>query len=229
LQEDARGGSALFVGTAAWFSNFFESALVSRVQRRICIGIVRFWRVGRFGGQFKGLRAQQLGTIVVKELVGRTGLHAQNDGLTFHDSLARGRIAAGGENFPVPGGMLETVENLRRDYAISRSEQDQFACQSHRKAVAAQDSGVANTRADTTVDSLSALRLILKDATTRTLPAPRATPTGRTMAPRLASSPLWNRIKKLADAFPNISVQPSFQSAPLVDNHSRMQYFMQIY
>ena len=27
-----------------WFSNFFENALVSRVNRRICIRIVRFWR-----------------------------------------------------------------------------------------------------------------------------------------------------------------------------------------
>jgi acetyl-CoA C-acetyltransferase len=34
----------------------------------------------------------------------------------FHDSLARGRITAGGKRFPVPGGMIETAENLRRDY-----------------------------------------------------------------------------------------------------------------
>ena len=27
-----------------WFSNFFENAQVSRVKRRICIRIVRFWR-----------------------------------------------------------------------------------------------------------------------------------------------------------------------------------------
>lgn len=29
---------------AAWFSTFFENALVSRVKRRIDIRIVRFWR-----------------------------------------------------------------------------------------------------------------------------------------------------------------------------------------
>jgi transposase len=29
---------------AAWFSTFFENALVSRVKRRMCIRIVRFWR-----------------------------------------------------------------------------------------------------------------------------------------------------------------------------------------
>jgi hypothetical protein len=29
---------------AAWFSSFFEKAFVSRVNRRIDIRIVRFWR-----------------------------------------------------------------------------------------------------------------------------------------------------------------------------------------
>lgn len=32
------------------------------------------------------------------------------DVMQFHDSLARGRVTAGGRNFPVPGGMLETAE-----------------------------------------------------------------------------------------------------------------------
>src|SRR4051812_47822363 len=35
-------------------------------------------------------------------------------GVMLHDALARGRVTAGGINFPVPGGMLETAENLRR-------------------------------------------------------------------------------------------------------------------
>ena len=108
---------------------------------------------------------------------------AKGDALVFHDGLARGRITAGGENFPVAGGMLETAENLRRDYKISRAEQDEFACHSHLKAVAAQTSGVfaqeivpvevagrqgpqmidkdEHPRADTTVESLAALRPIL--------------------------------------------------------------------
>jgi len=34
----------------------------------------------------------------------------------MQDRLARGRITAGGFRHPVPGGMLETAENLRRDY-----------------------------------------------------------------------------------------------------------------
>jgi len=57
------------------------------------------------------------------------------------DALARGRVTAGGVNYPVPGGMLETAENLRREYGISRSEQDELAVRSHERAVAAQASG----------------------------------------------------------------------------------------
>jgi acetyl-CoA C-acetyltransferase len=57
------------------------------------------------------------------------------------DALARGRVTAGGVHFPVPGGMLETAENLRREYGIARSEQDELALRSHERAVAAQASG----------------------------------------------------------------------------------------
>jgi acetyl-CoA C-acetyltransferase len=59
----------------------------------------------------------------------------------LHDALARGRTTAGGSNYPVPGGMIETAENLRRAYDISRSEQDQLSLASHRRATAAQDEG----------------------------------------------------------------------------------------
>jgi len=62
--------------------------------------------------------------------------------LELHDSLARGRVTAGGRFHPVPGGMLETAENLRAEYGISRREQDELALRSHRRAVAAQRSGV---------------------------------------------------------------------------------------
>ena len=64
------------------------------------------------------------------------------DGMKFDDSLVKGRITAGGLHYPVPGGMIETAENLRRDYALPRAEQDAYAGESHRRAVAAQDSGV---------------------------------------------------------------------------------------
>jgi acetyl-CoA C-acetyltransferase len=64
--------------------------------------------------------------------------------IVFHDRLGRARVTAGGIHHPVPGGMLETAENLRREYQISRAEQDEFALQSHRRAVAAQDAGRFN-------------------------------------------------------------------------------------
>jgi acetyl-CoA C-acetyltransferase len=70
----------------------------------------------------------------------RWGVKGQ--GVTLHDGLARGRVTAGGQNYPVPGGMLETAENLRRDYRIGREEQDRLALTSHQRAVAAQTSGV---------------------------------------------------------------------------------------
>ncbi|MFG2090982.1 acetyl-CoA C-acetyltransferase [Spirillospora sp. NPDC048824] len=62
--------------------------------------------------------------------------------LELHDALAQGRVTAGGVNHPVPGGMLETAENLRREYGIGREEQDELSARSHRRAVAAQESGV---------------------------------------------------------------------------------------
>ena len=58
-------------------------------------------------------------------------------GVKVHDGLARGRTTAGGRHYPVPGGMLETAENLRRQYGISREEQDELAVTSHQRAVAA--------------------------------------------------------------------------------------------
>jgi acetyl-CoA C-acetyltransferase len=66
---------------------------------------------------------------------------AMGDGLVFHDRLARARLTAGGSNYPVPGGMLETAENLRREFEITREDQDRLAVSSHQHAVAAQKSG----------------------------------------------------------------------------------------
>ncbi|MCW2782170.1 MAG: Acetyl-CoA acetyltransferase [Marmoricola sp.] len=66
---------------------------------------------------------------------------ARSETQPFHDRLARGRITAGGVNHPVAGGMLETAENLRREYRIPREEQDELALRSHQRAVAAQLAG----------------------------------------------------------------------------------------
>lgn len=104
-------------------------------------------------------------------------------GVTVHDGLARGRTTAGGRHHPVPGGMLETAENLRRQYGISRVEQDELAVSSHQRAVAAQKDGIfaeeiipvavrtrqgeqvidtdEHPRADTTVESLAKLKPVL--------------------------------------------------------------------
>lgn len=81
----------------------------------------------------------------------------------LHDRLARGRVTAGGRNHPVPGGMLETAENLRREYGIGRAEQDELALRSHERAVAAQRDGrfaeeivpvtVSGRKGDTVVDT----------------------------------------------------------------------------
>ncbi|WP_327117856.1 acetyl-CoA C-acetyltransferase [Nocardia sp. NBC_01730] len=107
----------------------------------------------------------------------------KGDGVALSDRLARARVTAGGKNFPVPGGMIHTAEHLRAEFAISRTDQDAFAVQSHQRAVAAQTSGrfaeeivgVAvpqrksdpllvdtdeHPRADTTLETLAALRPI---------------------------------------------------------------------
>ena len=104
-------------------------------------------------------------------------------GVRVHDALARGRSTAGGQHYPVPGGMLETAENLRRHYGISRLEQDELAVRSHQRAVAAQKDGIMaeeiipvpvrtrqgdelidtdeHPRADTSVESLAKLKPVL--------------------------------------------------------------------
>ncbi|MFL6145233.1 MAG: acetyl-CoA C-acetyltransferase [Labedaea sp.] len=61
--------------------------------------------------------------------------------VALNDRLARARATAGGTYHPVEGGMVETAENLRRDYAIPREEQDELALASHRRAVAAIEDG----------------------------------------------------------------------------------------
>jgi acetyl-CoA C-acetyltransferase len=64
---------------------------------------------------------------------------SRSGGAMLEDRLVRSRVTAGGVNHPVPGGMLETAENLRREYGIPREEQDELALRSHRLAVAAHE------------------------------------------------------------------------------------------
>ncbi|WP_021596954.1 MULTISPECIES: acetyl-CoA C-acetyltransferase [Actinomadura] len=111
---------------------------------------------------------------------------AKGPDVRLHDRLARARVTAGGANHPVPGGMVETAENLRREYTIPREEQDRLALRSHQRAVAAADAGRfddemvpvtvrgrkgdvvvdrdEHPRADTTLERLAALRPVMRNA-----------------------------------------------------------------
>jgi acetyl-CoA acetyltransferase family protein len=109
---------------------------------------------------------------------------ARSGGAMLEDRLVRGRVTAGGINHPVPGGMIETAENLRREYSIQRQEQDELALRSHQLAVAAQQNGTfaeeivpvevrdrknssrtidrdEHPRADATLESLAGLRPVM--------------------------------------------------------------------
>ncbi|WP_026424009.1 acetyl-CoA C-acetyltransferase [Actinokineospora inagensis] len=97
-------------------------------------------------------------------------------GVELRDRLARARVTAGGANHPVPGGMVETAENLRRDYEIGRDEQDELSLRSHQRAVAAIAAGrfddeivpvgeVArdeHPRPDASLDALARLKPIMR-------------------------------------------------------------------
>lgn len=104
-------------------------------------------------------------------------------GVLLRDALGRARETAGGRHYPVPGGMLETAENLRRDYAISREDQDALALRSQQRAARAVAEGRfddeivpvtvpgrrgdtvisvdESPRPDTTLEALAGLRPVL--------------------------------------------------------------------
>jgi acetyl-CoA C-acetyltransferase len=112
---------------------------------------------------------------------------ARSGSVTLHDRLERGRERSQPvERFGHISGMIETAENLAREYQISREDADAFSAESHRRAAAAwadgkfaeelvpiavpqrkgdpvvfaSDEGV---RAETTAASLGALRPLMKD------------------------------------------------------------------
>ncbi|RCW64406.1 acetyl-CoA C-acetyltransferase [Pseudorhodoferax soli] len=60
----------------------------------------------------------------------------------FHDRLERGRERSQPEaRFGRISGMIETAENLARDYGVTREEADAFALRSHQRAAAAWEAG----------------------------------------------------------------------------------------
>lgn len=110
----------------------------------------------------------------------RGGVRAGN--VTLHDRLTRGRVMSQPvERFGVISGMIETAENLAKDYNISREACDAYAARSHARATAAWANGVFDDeivpvpvpqkrgdpvmftkdegfRSDATVETLAALR-----------------------------------------------------------------------
>ena len=111
---------------------------------------------------------------------GRRGVLA--GGMMLHDRLTRGRLMSQPiERFGVITGMIETAENLARDYNISREACDAYAVRSHQRAAAAWANGLFDDelvpveipqrkgdpkifahdegyRADATMESLGALK-----------------------------------------------------------------------
>ncbi|WP_084421628.1 acetyl-CoA C-acetyltransferase [Henriciella litoralis] len=107
----------------------------------------------------------------------------------FYDRLDRGRERSQpSERFGYISGMIETAENLARDYDISREAADAYAAQSQQRAAAAWQEGKFDEevvtvevpqrkgdpvyfskdegiRPETTRESLSKLRVLMKDGT----------------------------------------------------------------
>ncbi|WP_367067097.1 acetyl-CoA C-acetyltransferase [Oryzisolibacter sp. LB2S] len=114
---------------------------------------------------------------------------ARSGNVRFYDRLDRGRERSQPvERFGKISGMIETAENLARDYAITREQADAYALRSHQKAAAAwaagrfadevvpvqvpQRKGEPITfardegfRADATPESLAKLRVLMPNGT----------------------------------------------------------------
>ena len=63
---------------------------------------------------------------------------ARSGSSTMHDRLVRGRVMSQPvERFGIITGMIETAENLAKDYNITREQADEYAVMSHKRATAA--------------------------------------------------------------------------------------------
>ncbi|SEA03796.1 acetyl-CoA C-acetyltransferase [Acidovorax soli] len=114
---------------------------------------------------------------------------ARSGNVRFFDRLDRGRERSQPvERFGKISGMIETAENLARDYGITRDEADAFAVRSHQRAAAAWEAGRfadeivpvkvpqrkgdpllfardEGFRADATTDSMAKLRVLMPNGT----------------------------------------------------------------
>jgi acetyl-CoA C-acetyltransferase len=112
---------------------------------------------------------------------------ARMGSVVMHDRLARGRVMSQPvSRFGVISGMIETADNLARDYQITREQSDAYAARSHQRATAAWAEGKFDDelvpvsvpqkkgdplvfakdegfRPDATVESLGKLRALEKD------------------------------------------------------------------
>ncbi len=112
---------------------------------------------------------------------------ARMGSVTMHDRLSRGRVMSQPiERFGVISGMIETADNLARDYGITREQSDEYAVMSHQRATAAWAAGKFDDelvkvavkqkkgdpvifdhdegyRPDATMESLGKLRALEKD------------------------------------------------------------------
>ncbi len=67
---------------------------------------------------------------------------ARSGSVTMHDRLTRGRLMSQPTaRFGVISGMIETADNLAKDYNISREACDEYAAMSHQRATAAWAAG----------------------------------------------------------------------------------------
>ena len=67
---------------------------------------------------------------------------ARSGSTQFHDRLTRGRVMSQPiDRYGVISGMIETANNLARDYNISREACDEYAAMSHQRALAAWEAG----------------------------------------------------------------------------------------
>lgn len=65
----------------------------------------------------------------------------RGDGVMLMDRLGRARVTAGGRDHVIEGGMIETAENVAKEYGIGRAAQDEYALRSQQRAGAAQQAG----------------------------------------------------------------------------------------
>lgn len=114
---------------------------------------------------------------------------ARAGSVKLHDRIDRGRERSQPESrFGYISGMIETAENLAKEYKITRDEADAFALRSHQRAAAAWTEGKFKDevvpvaipqkkgdpivfakdegyRADSTIETLAKLKPIMKDGT----------------------------------------------------------------